>query len=146
MFSRLPLLEPKTKGVIGALASVVLGSLGGYFFLSSIPAASPQLLQNLALIGASFVIAYVVEAVWLVTRVEGELDEDQEEWLGFLTGAGIVGLLGIAVALLTAEHRAAGHANALDDLGLAFSAVSLIILGSLLVYQPILADLHRSPD
>ena len=131
--------EPITKGVQLALFSVAAGSIGGSFFLGAIPPASPGLLQSLATIGAILVPAYVVEVVWLVPRMGR--GEEFEEWLGFIVGAAIAGLLAIAVALLGAEHRLAGHANSLDDLGLAFVVVSLVILAGCLVSQPLLA--HR---
>ena len=70
--------------------------------------------------------------------------EEFEEWLGFLVGAGIAGLLAIAAALLGVEHRVAGHANSLDDLGLSFVIVSLAILAGCIVLQPLLA--HRFDD
>lgn len=135
----LPILEPVTKGVLLALFSVAVASIGGSFFLGAIPPASPELLQSLATIGAIFVPAYVVEVVWLVPRMAR--GEEFEEWLGFVVGAGIAGLLAIAVALLGVEHRVAGHANSLDDLGLSFIVVSLTILAGTLVLQPLLA--HR---
>lgn len=131
--------QPITKGVLLALFSVIAASIGGSFFLGAIPPASPDLLQSLATIGAILVPAYVVEVVWLVPRMGH--GEEFEEWLGFLAGAAIAGLLAIAVALLGAEHRLAGHANSLDDLGLAFVVVSLVILAGCLVSQPLLA--HR---
>lgn len=132
------MLDPIAKGVANALVSVVLASLGAYFFLAALPAASPELLRNIALIGASLLIAYVVEAVWLVPRVE--IDDDHEEWLGFIVGAGIAGLLGIVFALLLSAHREAGHSNVIDDIGLAWATISLLILGGVLVLQPLLAD------
>jgi hypothetical protein len=139
VFSRLPVFEPISKGIANALGAVALASLGLYFFFSAVPAASPELLHTLALIGASLLIAYVVEAVWLVSRVE--VDEEYEEWLGFVTGAGIAGLVGVVFALLLAEHRAVGHSNLIDQLGTAWAAISLLILGAVLVLQPLLA--HR---
>lgn len=142
MRPELPILEPVTKGVMLALFSVAVASIGGAFFLGAIPPASPELLQSLATIGAIFVPAYVVEVVWMVPRMGR--GEEFEEWLGFVVGAGIAGLLAIAVALLGVEHRVAGHANTLDDLGLSFVVVSLVILAGTLVSQPLLA--HRFSD
>jgi hypothetical protein len=139
---RLPILEPIGKGVLLALFSVVVASVGASFFLSAVPPASPQLLQSLATIGAILIPAYVVEVIWLVPRMGR--GEEFEEWLGFIVGAAIAGLLAIAVALLGAEHRLAGHANSLDDLGLAFVVVSLVVLAGTLVSQPLLA--HRFAD
>ena len=70
MLSRLPVLEPISKGIANAL----------------------------------------------VSRVEA--DNEFEEWLGFVTGAGIVGFLGVVLALLLSAHRAVGHSNFIDKIGL----------------------------
>jgi hypothetical protein len=140
----LPVLEPITKGVLLALFSVAVASIGGAFFLGAIPPASPELLRSLATIGAIFVPAYVVEVVWMVPRMGH--GEEFEEWLGFTVGAGIAGLFAIAIALLGVEHRAAGHANSLDDLGLSFVIVSLTILSGCLVLQPLLARRFAGPE
>lgn len=126
------------------LASIFLASIGGYFFLASLPAASPGLLQNLATIGAILVPAYVVEVAWIVPRMSTGLE--YEEWLGFVVGAGVAGLLAIAAALLLAEHRLAGHSNAVDDFGLAWIVASEAILAGVLVLQPIIADQLRDRD
>lgn len=134
---RLPVFEPVTKGVLLALFSVAVATVGASFFLGAIPAPSPDLLQSLATIGAIFEVAYVVEVVWMVPRMGR--GEEFEEWLGFIAGAGIAGLLAIAVALLGVQHRVAGHSNSLDDLGLSFVIVSLVILAGVLVSQPLLA-------
>lgn len=139
MLSRLPILDPIPKGIANALISVAAASLGLYFFFGAVPLASPELLRSVAVIGATLLLAYVVEAVWLVQRVEQ--DDEFEEWLGFITGAAIAGFLGVVFALLLAEHRLAGHANFVDELGTAWVAASLLILGGALVLQPLLA--HR---
>ena len=136
---QLPVVEPITKGLLLALFSIVVASIGAAFFLGAVPAASPDLLQSLALIGAVLIPAYVVEVIWLVPRMGG--GEELEEWLGFIVGACVADLLAIAVALLGAQHRLAGHANSLDDLGLAFVIVSLVVLSGTLIAQPLLA--HR---
>jgi hypothetical protein len=138
----LPILDPIPKGILQALGSVALATVGIGFALSTIPAASPSLLENLALVGAALLIAYTVEAVWLAQRAE--IDEEYEEWLGFLVGTGLAGLLAIAFALLLSDHRVAGHDNLVDDFGLAWVVVSLIILGGVLVVQPLLAMRFRS--
>ena len=141
---RLPVYEPITKGVLLALFSVVVASIGAAFFLGAVPPASPGLLQNLALIGAILLPGYVVEVVWLVPRMGH--GEELEEWLGFIIGAAIADLLAIAVALLGVQHRLAGHSNSLDDLGLAFVIVSLVVLAGTLVAQPLLARRFSDPE
>lgn len=135
----LPSYEPITKGVLLALFSVLVATIGAAFFLSAIPHVTPGVLQSLALIGAILIPAYAIEVAWLVPRMGR--GEEFEEWLGFVVGAGIAALLAIAIALLGAQHRLSGHGNALDDLGLAFVIVSLIVFGGVLVAQPLLA--HR---
>jgi hypothetical protein len=138
----LPILSPISKGVALALFSVAVASIGAAFFLGAVPAPSPDLLQSLALIGAVLLPAYVVEVIWLVPRMGG--GEELEEWLGFIVGTAIADLLAIAVALLGVQHRLAGHSNSLDDLGLAFVSVSLVVLAGTLVAQPLLV--HRFAD
>jgi hypothetical protein len=135
---RLPVYEPVTKGVLLAFFSVAVASIGAAFFLSAVPPASPDLSQTLALIGAILLPAYVVEVIWLLPRMGR--GEELEEWLGFMVGAAIADLLAIAVALLGVQHRLAGHSNSLDDLGLAFVIVSLVVLAGTLVAQPLLAN------
>ena len=141
MRDRLPVLEPTTKGVLLAFWSALLASIGAAFFLGAVPAPSPDLLQSRATIGAVLVPAYVVEIVWMIPQLGKGFE--YEEWLGFVVGAGLAGLLAIAVALLLAEHRRAGHANSLDDLGLAWVVVSEAILAGALVLQPLLAHRFR---
>ena len=139
VLARLPVLEPISKGIANALFSVALASLGGYFFFNAVPLASPDLLRSIAMIGATLLLAYIVEAVWLVQQ--GQKDDDFEEWLGFTIGAAIAGFVGVISALLLSEHRAVGHANFLDKIGVAWVAVSLLILGGSLIAHPLLA--HR---
>ncbi|HEY0392080.1 MAG TPA: hypothetical protein VGC63_10245 [Solirubrobacterales bacterium] len=140
----LPVFEPITKGVLLALFSVAAASVGASFFLGAIPPPSPNLLQSLATIGAIFEAAYVVELVWMLPRIGR--GEEFEEWLGFLVGAAIAALFAIVVALLMVEHRLAGHSNSLDDLGLSFVVVSLVILAGCLVAQPLLAQRFAGHD
>lgn len=132
------LVIPATEHPLAAVAVEVNG------LDPATPGLTDDLLQSLATIGAILLPAYVVEVVWLVPRM-GQ-GEEFEEWLGFVVGAGIAGLFAIAVALLGVEHRVAGHANSLDDLGLSFVVVSLVILACTLVAQPLLAHRFADPD
>jgi hypothetical protein len=134
-------LRPVTKGLLLALGSVALAALGIGLAFSTLPAAAPSLFQGIALVGASLVLAYAVEATLLTPRVE--VGDGHEEWLGFVVGAGLAGFGGVVLALLLAQHRDAGHDNFLDDLGLAWCAVSLITLGATILVQPLLAERLR---
>lgn len=141
---RPPVLEPITRGVFLALFSVAVASVGAAFFFGSVPPVSPELLQSLATIGAIMVPAYVVEVVWMLPHMGKGFE--YEEWLGFVVGAGIAAVIGIAVALLLAQHRLAGHANALDDLGLAWVVVCNVVLAGALISQPLLAHRFAGED
>jgi hypothetical protein len=136
---RLPVLTPISRGIVLALSSVILATIGAAFFAGAVPAASPQLLESLATIGAILIPAYAIEAAWLMPQLGR--GEEYEEWLGFVVGTGIAGIAAIAAGVLEAQHRAAGHSGTVDDVGLAFVVVSLAILAGTLVLQPVLA--HR---
>jgi hypothetical protein len=129
-------VSPLGKGFALALISVLAASIGVALALSTAPPADPSLLQGIALVGASLVLAYIVEVFWLLSRMSAG---DDREWFGFLVGSGATGFLGVVIALVLAQHRSHGYDNFLDDLGLAWSAVSLLILGGTLVLQPLLA-------
>jgi len=142
VLDRIGIYDPVPRGIAQALFSVSVASVGLSFALSRFQTASPELLENIAFVGAPLLIAYVVEAVWLAQRVE--IDDEYEEWLGFITGAGIAGLFGIAAALLVSEHLAYGHDNAIDAFGTAWAVVSLTILAGVLILQPLLAGRFRA--
>jgi hypothetical protein len=125
-----------SRGLVEAIAVME------FFAAAVIPAAlliapaSQQLLENIAQIGVVFVLAYVLEAVWMIPRLRGE--DDYEYRLGALTGLGLVGMVGVLLSVLLAAHRAAGHANFLDDAGLACVATSLTSLAAVVIAHPLL--------
>jgi high-affinity Fe2+/Pb2+ permease len=129
------------------LAIAFLTAIGTYA-LWFVAYPSPELLRAMAGVGASFFLAYVIETTWMVSRAPP--DDSRGDWLGFVTGLAVAGLIGIAAALLSAEHRAAGHGNLLDDLGMWWSVFSLGFLGLMVALQPhithtwMLSD--RAPD
>lgn len=98
---------------------------------------SPDLLRGIAGLGGALFLAYVVQAAWMVR--ESPAGDDREHWVGFITGTGAAGLVGVVLTLLLAEHRAAGHENAIGVIGCAWALIALILLGSVVVLQPLLA-------
>jgi hypothetical protein len=136
-------LDPVVKGALVGVGRIAAAAILTVPLTVLAPSASPALFENIANIGVVLVLAYVVEAVWLVPRIANA--SDYKDLLGLLTGMGFAGLIGVLVALLVGAHRAAGHANLLDDLGLAWSAASLAILGGMVVLHPLLADIWESP-
>lgn len=99
---------------------------------------SPALLRDIASLGGALVLAYVVQASWLVRFVKR--DDDFENFAGFTTGIGVAGLVGVFLSLLVAANREAGHGNLLDTLGFAWVIASLVMLGALVTIQPLLVS------
>lgn len=106
--------------------------------------ASSETLRSMAGVGVALLLGYVLEEVWLVNRAERKDQHQHENWLGFVSGVGFGGLLGIAVALATSAHLEAGHRNLLDDLGLWWSVSSLGTLGILVTSQPFITDREKA--
>jgi hypothetical protein len=125
-------------GFIEALATVALLVAVLSAVASGLGYASAELLRSLAEVGVALLLAYIVEAVWLVNGARREAWH--ENWLGFISGIGFSGLLGIAAALATAAHREAGHGNFIDDIGLWWAVCSLMLLGVLVTSQPFMVD------
>jgi hypothetical protein len=124
-----------------ALVAVLIG----WSLSVSAPPPSPDLMRDIGSVGIVLVLAFVVEATWLVPRLlTGNADQDRES-LGVLTSMAAMGLVGVVVALLLAAHLEAGHGNLLDYFGLAWTIQSLAVLGSMIVMQPWLSYESHSP-
>jgi hypothetical protein len=135
-------IDPLPKAILKTLGVVALPTLClAWGFRAAYP--GPDFMYTLAQVGIAIVFAFVVEAVWMVERVDPH-EADHRDWLGTACGFAIAGLLGVAFALAVGAHRDAGHANLLDAAGLWWSIVSLVLLGGLVVIQPLLVDLHRA--
>jgi hypothetical protein len=137
-------LNPFHLGLVEwpVMVSVLAAVLAYFFRHTSYP--SPELMRSLAEIAATFFVGWVVEAVWMALRNERD-GRERENWLGGMGGLGLGGVLAIALALLVAAHREAGHANFLDWLGLWWTVVTTACLGSMLAMYPVIAE-RWSPD
>jgi hypothetical protein len=95
---------------------------------------SPELLRNLAQIGATLLVAYGVEVGWAArsTRSRGAR---KQFWVGFVVGIGSAGLLGIVGSLVISE-RVADHWAQIDKLAFSWVVSSLGLLGILVVSLP----------
>jgi MFS family permease len=125
---------------LGAAFASVPGAVGeelGVSLMGMPPNPSAELLRGIAGLGGALVIAYVVQAAWLVR--EAKPAEDRDGWAGFVTGIGIAGFVGVLLALVLAEHRAAGHDNFLDRIGCAWAALALLMLATIVLLHPLLA-------
>jgi hypothetical protein len=131
-------------GLVEALAVVAVPTVVFLWIGRAMGYPSPALLRSLAEIGVALLLAYTVEAVWLVNRAERK--DWHENWLGAISGVGVAGLLGIAVALAAAAHREAGHGNLLDDIGLWWSVSAVGVLGIFVVLHPFAVDREITKD
>lgn len=138
-------LSPFYIGVVGWLLLITTLAACLVFLFPGFAPPSAELMRSLAQVGTALLLGFVIEATWMSARIEHE-DDDREKWLGLTTGIGLSGLIGIAVALLVAEHRVAGHNNALDDLGLWWSISSMAILGVFITLQPLIVSRWTQED
>jgi hypothetical protein len=138
--------SPFHLGIVEWLALVTLLAtcLATVFQHEAYP--SSELMRSIAEVGATLFVAWIVQATWMSTQSERHGD-DRENWLGGTAGLGIAGLVGIAISLLVAAHREAGHGSFLDWLGIWWGTVSLSALGFLVALYPVIAArwLSQSP-
>lgn len=85
-------------------------------------------------IGASFFLAYVIEATWLAQRFPHK--ERSELILGGLMGLATSGLLGVILALMLSERPVTEPFGRTEDLYFWWSLISLTGLGLLVALQP----------
>lgn len=126
------------RGMLGAGGSLLFAVWVASTFLNDLE-PSPELLRTMAGIGASFFLAYVIEASWLAKT----FTSDDEVFLGFLMGFACAGLLGVIFALLLSERPAAEHFGRDQDLQFWWSAISLGGLGLLVAIQPGIVQLEN---
>jgi hypothetical protein len=134
-------LTPMRKGFASAVGIIlflaaVLTSCGAVVL--STPSA--ELLWALAQLGVGLLIAYSIA----LAAVEKDLSRkgtrnQHENWVGFVGGCGVCGLVGIGLALITASDLEAGHTNLADQAGLWWSASSIGMLGIMVAILPILS-------
>ncbi|HEY5709622.1 MAG TPA: hypothetical protein VID51_02395 [Solirubrobacterales bacterium] len=134
----MPRVDEIERGLLEGLGILAAVSISVFSFLYAlgVPNPSADLLEGIATLGTGLLLAYVVEISWFAGRMRSE--SDYEKRLGTFLGLGTAGLAGIVVALLLASHRAAGHSNLLDSIGLAWVIASVTTLGGMVIMQPLL--------
>ncbi len=131
-------IDPITKGLLkSALFVFVISSLAAAVVDDLNP--STELLRTMAGIGASFFLAYVIEATWLAQRFPK--NERSEDFLGLLTGLAVSGLAGVVFALFLSEAAPSGPLKGSHGFYFWWSLISLGGLGLLVALQPALTHL-----
>jgi hypothetical protein len=122
-------------GTIAAITAILTFAFARGFGASPYP--SPELFRQLAQAGIGLLIAYSI-AVAAAERSLGDRSglDHHLEWLGFVTGIGVCGLVGIGLSFGIAEHREAGHENLADQLGFWWTVASVGLLGLVVALQP----------
>lgn len=108
---------------------------------------SRQLLQTFAGVGGAIFLAYTVGVSNLVRDVRR--GSDSETLLGFVTGLGISGILGVGLTLLLLD--ASEPLKGIDRLALYWATCSLTLLAGLVAGLPLIAyedarSKHLNPD
>lgn len=129
----------KAPGGSALLSLALLSSAAGITtVLEPHPTASGELLRTAAGIGASFFLAFVVEATWLAPRVREDKSGERAMWV--ITGFAVCGLLGI-VQLLAYSDR---DPNSFSAYRLWWSLLALGFLGLMVCVRPALAHAEGS--
>jgi hypothetical protein len=98
---------------------------------------SAELLRYMAGIGATLLIAYAIE-MSAVVRTEYVRSSMRENWIGFIVGIGVGGLMAVAVALGLAERAEVNHRLWVDQALFAFATGGLLMLGLIVTLLPAL--------
>lgn len=139
-------LGPLYAGVAYGIAPVVVMAsiLSVLAFVESVGEPSAALFRDLTQVGIGLFLAFSVAIAGAGIRA-GEAVADHVNWLGTGCGLGFCGLTAIGVSVALAAHREAGHANALDVVGLAWVAASLLLIGMAVAVLPYAAYSWQRP-
>lgn len=96
-----------------------------------------DLLLAVAQIGATLLVAFAVVVTGLVRVSHHRPRSEREERLGAFLGVGAGGLAGVFLALALSARADAGHWIWVDTALLAWIAISTLMLGVLVVMQPL---------
>jgi hypothetical protein len=99
------------------------------------PHPRTELLNGLAQVGATLLVAYAVETSWFV-KVSHARGGDRENWVGFAAALGVSGVLGIGSALALSGHGD-GSRSWIEEFGFGWSVSSLGLLGLLVGLLPL---------
>ena len=98
-------------------------------------------------LGVSFFLAYVIEATWLVKKVNLDSDDKSEVFLEIITGIAVCGLAAIGALLSLSEHPESQPYLWVDIYFFWWSLLALSFLGALVAVQPALAhELDRRTE
>jgi hypothetical protein len=134
-------MDPVLKGM-AATSSVIFLTTSAISAVLENLEPSPELLRTIAGIGASFFLAYIIEATWLAARFPA--GKRGEIILGVLMGFAASGLLGVIFALMLSEDSVSGGLGRGEDFRLWWSIISLGGLGFLVAVQPGLAHIEQN--
>jgi hypothetical protein len=96
---------------------------------------SAALFRDLMQVGIGILIAFAVATAGVRVRDRRKLSQHLN-WIGYSCGLGVTGLIAIVASVGLAAYREAGHAGALDIVGLCWIAMSLLLMGALVAALP----------
>jgi hypothetical protein len=144
---RLPLLRrlrPLWRGVIViALFDLLLSGALVFTLHRYVSRPQPEFLGNLAGVGSTIFVAFVIEMSAIVLWSTSHDDED-DALSGETVGFGFAALVGVGFALALANHKDSHALTSLEELGLAWSILSLGMLGLIVAAYPLMIyERHR---
>lgn len=117
------------------MAAIAVVVTGGIVVTDSHLRLSDEALSDIAQIGATLLVAYAIEMSWVVkeSKVRGG---KRENWVGFVTGIGLCGAFGIALAVGFVGYT--GPSTFWGSLGAVWMLASVGFLGLLVATLPYL--------
>lgn len=106
----------------------------------------PNLFETLAQIGATFLVAYVVEVTWLVKASRGLRLVERETRLGRLLAVGAAVLVGISAAIWLASLPANHGWSLMNEIGFGLVVGTMLMAGTTIVMQPLFTHEWAAPD
>jgi multisubunit Na+/H+ antiporter MnhB subunit len=138
---------PMRRGLVDAAGAIlVLAGISWYLMAAVAPDPSGELLRGLSEIGATLLIAYVLEISWIVRASRARPLQEREERLGTFVGVGAAALAGICLALALSERTAVHHWTWLDELGFGFVVGPLLMVAITVAMQPLLVHEWMDED
>jgi hypothetical protein len=96
---------------------------------------SAALFRDLMQVGIGVLIAFAVATAGVRVRDSKKLSQHLN-WIGYSSGLGVMGLVAIAASVALAAYREAGHASALDIIGVCWIVTSLLLMGVVVAALP----------
>jgi hypothetical protein len=129
-------LSPVRRGFVEVFA--VLGFSAAVlwpFFFWAGPEIPAETFDTGAQIGATLLVAYAIETSWWL-KVSRRRSSNRENWVGYVSGIGLCGFIGVAVSLILSVGPV--DLSWFESYWMVWSFFTLLLLGGLVATLPML--------